>query len=277
MGFRINTNVASLQAQTSLNKVQKETSDSFSKLSSGQRITKASDDAAGLAISEKLKAEIRSTQQATRNANDGVSMIQVAEGGLNETSNILTRLRELAMQSASDTIGDAERSMTNLEYQQLKSEMDRIAKVTEFNGKKLLDGTADKYEFQVGSKNDPFEDRIAFDGSALNASLESIGIEGADISSKEGAQDSLAMLDGAIEKVSGQRAVLGATQNRLNSTVSNLQIYTENMSAANSRIRDVDYAEETAKQARNQIITAAGTSVLAQANMNGQAAMKLIG
>ena len=171
MGFRINTNVASLQAQNSLTKVNRESQESFSKLSSGQRITKASDDAAGLAISEKLKAEIRSSQQATRNANDGISMIQVAEGGLNETSNILTRLRELAIQSASDTLGDAERSMTNLEYQQLKSEMDRISKVTEFNGKKLLDGTSDKYDFQVGSKNDPFQDRITFDGSALDASL----------------------------------------------------------------------------------------------------------
>src|SRR6476661_10329929 len=150
MGFRINTNVASLQAQTSLGKVARETESSFSKLSSGSRITKAADDAAGLAISEKLKAEIRSTQQATRNANDGISMIQVAEGGLNETSNILTRLRELAMQSASDTVGDTERQMTNLEYQQLKSEMERISKVTEFNGKKLLDGTADKYDYQVG-------------------------------------------------------------------------------------------------------------------------------
>jgi flagellin len=277
MGFRINTNVASLQAQNSLTKVNRESQESFSKLSSGQRITKASDDAAGLAISEKLKAEIRSSQQATRNANDGISMIQVAEGGLNETSNILTRLRELAIQSASDTLGDAERSMTNLEYQQLKSEMDRISKVTEFNGKKLLDGTSDKYDFQVGSKNDPFQDRITFDGSALDASLGSIGVEGADISTKEGAQDSLAMLDGAIQKVSSQRAVLGATQSRLNSTVTNLQVTSENLSAANSRIRDVDYADETAKQARNQIISAAGTSVLAQANVSGQAAMKLIG
>lgn len=277
MGFRINTNVASLQAQTSLGKVNREQESSFSKLSSGQRITKAADDAAGLAISEKLKAEIRSSQQATRNANDGISMIQVAEGGLSETSNILTRLRELAMQSASDTVGDTERQMTNLEYQQLKSEMQRISKVTEFNGKKLLDGTADKYDYQVGSKNNEFEDRISFDGSALNATLESIGIEGIDVSSKEGAQDSLASLDGAIEKVSGQRAILGATQNRLNSTVTNLQVYSENMSAANSRIRDVDYAEETAKQARNQIISAAGTSVLAQANASGQQALKLIG
>ncbi len=277
MGFRINTNVASIGAQTALSKTNRETTESFSKLSSGQRITKAADDAAGLAISEKLKAEIRSTQQATRNANDGISMIQVAEGGLNETSNILTRLRELAMQSASDTIGDTEREMSNLEYQQLKSEMDRISKVTEFNGKRLLDGSAEKYDFQVGSGNNEFEDRITFDGSGLNASLDSIGIEGADISSKSGAQDSLAQLDGAIEKVSSQRAILGATQNRLTSTVTNLQVYSENMSAANSRIRDVDYAEETAKQAKNQILTAAGTSVLAQANMNGQNALKLIG
>lgn len=277
MGFRINTNIASLQAQTSLGKVGRETEASFAKLSSGQRITKAADDAAGLAISEKLKAEIRSTQQATRNANDGISMIQVAEGGLNETSNILTRLRELAMQSASDTVGDTERQMSNLEYQQLKSEMERISKVTEFNGKKLLDGSGEKYDYQVGSGNDEFEDRISFDASALNASLDSIGIEGADVTTKESAQDSLGMLDGAIEKVSGQRAVLGATQNRLTSTVTNLQVFSENMSAANSRIRDVDYAEETAKQARNQIISAAGTSVLAQANANGQQALKLIG
>jgi flagellin len=276
MGFRINTNVASLQAQNAVTKVQRESSESFSKLSSGQRITKASDDAAGLAISEKLKAEVRSQQQATRNANDGISMIQVAEGGLNETSNILTRLRELAIQSASDTMGETERTMTNLEYQQLKSEMSRISQVTEFNGKKLLDGNAEKYEFQVGSKNDEFQDRIAFEGTQLNASLESMGISSADVSSKESAQDSLAAIDGAIEKVSGQRALLGATQNRLNSTVANLQVSVENMSAANSRIRDVDYAEETAKQARNQIISSAGTSVLAQANMSSQNALKLI-
>lgn len=277
MGFRINTNVASIGAQTALSKTNRESTESFAKLSSGQRITKASDDAAGLAISEKLKAEIRSTQQATRNANDGISMIQVAEGGLNETSNILTRLRELAMQSASDTIGDTEREMSNLEYQQLKAEMDRISKVTEFNGKRLLDGSADKYDFQVGSGNNEFEDRITFDGSGLNASLDNIGIEGAEISSKNGAQESLGQLDGAIEKVSSQRAILGATQNRLTSTVTNLQVFSENMSAANSRIRDVDYAEETAKQAKNQILTAAGTSVLAQANMSGQNVLKLIG
>jgi flagellin len=277
MGFRINTNVPSLTAQNSLGKVNRESQESFAKLSSGNRITKAADDAAGLAISEKMKAEIRSSQQANRNANDGISLVQVAEGGLNETSSILTRMRELAVQSASDTVGEAERGMTNLEYQQLKSEMDRISQVTEFNGKKLLNGTGDKIEFQIGTNSDEFKDRIGFEPSTINAGIESMGVSSLEVASKEGAQESLASLDSAIEKVSGQRAVLGALQNRLTSTSNNLQTYTENMSAANSRIRDVDYAEETAKQARNQIITAAGTSVLAQANMSSQSALKLIG
>lgn len=277
MGFRINTNVVSLQAQSSLKKVSKESQESFAKLSSGSRITKASDDAAGLAISEKMKAEIRSAQQATRNANNGISMVQVAEGGLNETSNILTRMRELSIQAASDTVGDSERGMANLEYQQLKSEMERISQVTEFNGKKLLNGEGDKYDFQVGTRTDEFENRISFEAGQLNSGIDSLGVSSVDISSKDGAQESLANLDSAIEKVSSQRAILGAIQNRLTSTSANLQTNVENLSAANSRIRDVDYAEETAKQARNQIISAAGTSVLAQANMNGQSALKLIG
>lgn len=277
MGFRINTNVVSLQAQSSLKKVSKESQESFAKLSSGSRITKASDDAAGLAISEKMKAEIRSAQQATRNANNGISMVQVAEGGLNETSNILTRMRELSIQAASDTVGDSERGMANLEYQQLKSEMERISQVTEFNGKKLLNGEGDKYDFQVGTRSDEFENRISFEAGQLNSGIDSLGVSSVDISSKDGAQESLANLDSAIEKVSSQRAILGAIQNRLTSTSANLQTNVENLSAANSRIRDVDYAEETAKQARNQIISAAGTSVLAQANMNGQSALKLIG
>jgi len=277
MGFRINTNVASMQAQNSLSKVNRETQESFAKLSSGSRITKAADDAAGLAISEKLKSTIRSAQQANRNANDGISMVQVAEGGLNETSNILTRMRELAVQAASDTVGDVEREMTNLEYQQLKDEMERISQVTEFNGIKLLNGTGDKVEFQIGTGNDAFKDRIGFEPGQLNAGVDALGVESLSLATKAGAQESLTSLDKAIETVSGQRAVLGALHNRLTSTSNNLQISVENMSAANSRIRDVDYAEETAKQARNQIIGAAGTSVLSQANMNGQNALKLIG
>lgn len=277
MGFRINTNVASLQAQGSLKKVSAETENTFAKLSSGSRITKSADDAAGLAISEKLKAEIRSANQANRNTNDAVSMVQVAEGGLNESQNILTRLRELAIQSASDTVGDVERGMTNLEYQQLKEELNRISQVTEFNGTKLLNGTGEKKEFQIGTKAGEFENRIAYEPGQMDASVESLGIDSLDVSSKTGAQDSLAAVDSAIEKISGQRATLGALQNRLVSTSNNLSVYTENLSAANSRIRDVDYAEETAKSARNQIISSASSSVLAQANMNGQAALKLIG
>lgn len=277
MGFRINTNVASLQAQNSVGKVAREQQESFAKLSSGSRVVKAADDAAGLAISEKLKAEIRSAQQATRNANDGISMIQVAEGGLNETSNILVRMRELAIQSSSDTVGDSERGMSNLEYQQLKQEMERISQVTEYNGTKLLNGAGEKKEFQIGTGADEFKDRISFDPGELNSGMESLGVDGLDISSKEGSQESMKVVDAAIEKVSGQRALLGSLQNRLTSTTNNLQTYTENMSAANSRVRDVDYAEETAKSARNQIITSAATSVLAQANMSSQNALKLIG
>lgn len=277
MGFRINTNVASMQAQTSLNKVTSATQESFAKLSSGERITKSADDAAGLAISEKMKAEIRSAKQANRNANDGISMVQVAEGGLNETSNILTRMRELSIQAASDTVGDVERGMTNLEYQSLKSEIERISKVTQFNGRNLLDGSGEKLEFQIGTGADEFQDRIGFDPGQLNSGLESLNVGSVDVSSKEGAQESLAQLDSAIDKISGQRAILGSLQNRLVSTSNNIQVYTENLSAANSRIRDVDYAEETAKQAKNNILGAAGSSVLAQANTNGQNALKLIG
>jgi flagellin len=186
-------------------------------------------------------------------------------------------MRELGIQAASDTVGDTERGMANLEYQQLKSEMERISQVTEFNGKKLLNGSSENYEFQVGTGGNEFDDRISFESGKINSGLESLGVNSLDIGSKEGAQESLASVDTAIEQVSSQRAVLGSLQNRLISTTNNLQTSAENMSAANSRIRDVDYAEESAKQARNQIIQAAGTSVLAQANMSSQSALKLIG
>jgi flagellin len=248
----------------------------FERLSSGSRINKAADDAAGLAISEKMKAEIRSSRQADRNANDGISMVQVAEGGLNEAQNILTRLRELAIQSASDTVGDTERGFTNMEYQNLVQELGRISEVTEFNGHKLLNGSGEMLDFQIGTKHGE-DNRISYDAGFVNASISNLGIEGQSVASKEDAQASLEVMDQAIEKTSGQRAFLGAIQNRLQSTSSNLQVSVENLSAANSRIRDVDYAEETAKSAKNSILQAAGTSVLAQANMNGQNALKLIG
>lgn len=277
MGFRINTNVASMSAQRSLGINNREAESNLNKLSSGSRITKAADDAAGLAISEKMKSGIRSMKQADRNANDGISLVQTAEGGLNEVSSILTRMRELAVQTASDTVGDAERDMTNLEYQNLKLELERISQVTEFNGKKLLNGEGQQYDFQIGINNDSFQDRITYDAGQVNSRLDSLGVAELEVSSKSGSQESLSALDGAIEKVSGQRAFLGAIQNRLVSTSNNLQVNVENLSAANSRIRDVDYADATAQKAKNDILAAAGTSVLAQANMSSQNAMKLIG
>ena len=277
MGFRINTNVSSIAAQRSLSVNNRKSADTLAKMSSGTRITKASDDAAGLAISEKLKAQIRSTNQANRNANDGISMVQTAEGGLNEISSMLTRLRELSIQSASDTVGDKERSFTNMEYQNLKQEIERISQVTEFNGKKLLNGEGGKVDFQIGINNDDFQDRISFNTQDTNAGLDSLNISELDVSSKEGAQSALSSIDEATQMISGQRANLGAIQNRLVSTSNNLEVSTENLSAANSRIRDVDYAKVSAENATNNILAQAGTSVLAQANAQGQNALRLIG
>lgn len=277
MGLRINTNVTSLAAQRTLGNNNADKAQTLGKLSSGTRIVRSADDAAGLAISEKLKAQVRSTNQAERNANDGISMIQTAEGGLNEISNILIRLRELSIQSASDTVGDTERKFTDLEYQNLKQEVERISQVTEFNGKKLLNGAGENYDFQIGINNDEFQDRISFDTQLLNSSIDNLGVAGLSVSSKESAQEGLASIDAAIQTVSGQRAELGAKQNRLTSTIQNLQVSSENLSAANSRIRDTDYAAETAKKTKLDILTNAGTSVLAQSNAQGQAALNLIG
>ena len=277
MGFRINTNVSSISAQRSLGKTTRSQENTLAKMASGSRINKSADDAAGLAISEKLKSQIRSSAQANRNANDGISMIQTAEGGLDEVSTILTRLRELSIQSASDTVGDTERSFTDLEYQNLKQELERISQVTEFNGVKLLDGQGGKLDFQIGVNNDEFQDRISYDTAEQNASISNLGIDDISVASKDGAQSALASIDSAIEAVSGQRANLGALQNRMMSTSRNLETSIENLSAANSRIRDVDYAKVSAENARNNILSQAGTSVLGQANASGQAALRLIG
>lgn len=277
MGLRINTNVTSLAAQRTLGINTDAQASSLGKLSSGTRIVRSADDAAGLAISEKLKAHIRGMNQAERNANDGISMIQTAEGGLNEVGNILTRMRELSVQAASDTIGDSERSFTDLEYQNLKQEIERISQVTEFNGMKLLNGSSDSYDLQIGINNDEFQDRIVFNTEVLNSTSDSLGVNELAINSKDMAREGLASIDMAIEKVSGQRAELGAKQNRLVSTVQNLQVAAENYGAANSRIRDTDYAAETAKNAKLNILNNAGSSVLAQANSQGANALKLIG
>ena len=277
MGLRIGTNVASLNAQKALTKVTKTEADTSAKLASGERITKSSDDAAGLAISEKLKANIRSSQQANRNANDGISMIQVAEGGLNEQGNMLTRMRELAIQAASDTVGDTERAYTDMEYQQLKNEVERISQTTKFNDVSLLNGQGVALEFQIGSGNDEFQDRIAYDAGKISSGLDALGIAEESVASKEGAQASLEKIDAAINNVSGQRSELGSLQNRLQATSANLDTSVENMSAANSRIRDVDYAAATAQNAQNNILKQASTSVLSQANSSPQQALRLIG
>src|SRR6185312_2294742 len=268
MGLRINTNTASLNAQRNLYGTKMGLDKSLEKLSSGFRINRAGDDAAGLAISENLKAQIRGLKQASRNAQDGVSLVQVAEGGLNEISSIMIRLRELSVQSASDTIGPVERQFLNVEYDQLVSEIDRIAAATEFNGTQLLSGTGSIMDFQVGIRNNPEIDRISFDSSKADANSAALGINLTSVADKASAQNALSAIDNAIMSVSAMRADFGALQNRLQTTISNVQNAVENMSAANSRIRDVDVAEETSEMTRNNILLQAGTSVLAQANQS---------
>jgi flagellin len=276
MGLRINTNVASLNAQRNLMGTKLGLDKSLERLSSGYRINRAGDDAAGLAISENLRAQIRGLKQAQRNAQDGVSLVQVAEGSLNEISSILIRLRELAVQAASDTIGPVERQFLNVEYDQLVSEVDRIADGTEFNGTQLLSGTGSILDFQVGTRNDPNIDRLSFDASKADANSAALGVNLTSVADKASAQNTLSAIDSAIVSVSAMRADFGAIQNRLQSTISNVAVSVENMSAANSRIRDVDVAEETAELTRNNILLNAGTSVLAQANQTSQTALGLL-
>lgn len=277
MGMRVTTNVASINAQRSMSGAQKEIQKSFAQLSSGSRITKAADDAAGLSISEGLKATSRSIQQAIRNSNDGISMVQVAEGGLNEISNIMTRLRELGIQASSDTIGERERGFINNEVRQLVSEADRISKTTRFGGVNLIDGTGVKFEFQVGINNDEMLDRISYNAEGTNATVDNLGINGLDFSTKEGAQEALGVIDEAQVRTNGFRSDLGALQNRLSSTVDNLAVSFENIAAANSRIRDTDIASASAELTRNNILLNASVSTLAQANSAPQMALKLIG
>lgn len=274
--MRISTNIAAVNAQRNLSGSQMNIQDSLAKLSSGSRINKAADDAAGLAISENLKAQIRSTRQANRNANDGISMVQTAEGGLNEIGNIIVRMRELGIQASSDTVSDVERGFVNKEVQQLKSEMQRIASVTTWGKTKLLDGTTPTFDFQVGIFNNESEDRISFDASQNVATLDSLGLSSADYSTKEGAQSALEFLDKAQENVNGMRSNLGALQNRLLSTVNNLGVFEENMSAANSRIRDTDMAYSSSELTRNSIMLQASTAALGQANQTANAALSLI-
>lgn len=276
MGLRISTNVAALNAQKNLGGTRRSLDTAMERMSSGSRINKAADDAAGLAISESLRALIRGQRQANRNANDGISLVQVAEGSLNEVSNMMIRLRELGVQAASDTIGDTERKFLDVEFQQLKSEVQRVTDSTNFNGYDLLNGSGGVIDIQVGVKNNPFQDRISFNAAAANSTVEALGLVAESIATKEGAQMSLDTVDNALTSVNAIRANFGALQNRLVSTSSNLLVAEENFSAANSRIRDADIAAESSEFTRNNILMQAGISVLAQANNAQQMALKLL-
>jgi len=276
MGLRINANVASMNTLNTLSSTKGKLDMAMSRLSSGSKINKPSEDAAGMAISEGLKARVRGLKQSDRNAQDGISLIQVAEGGLNEVSNILIRLRELGIQSASDTISDRERKLINIEYKQMLDEVDRIAATTEFNGTNLLSGKADTIDFQINTKNSPLADRISFDGRASNVKTQVLGLDGATVADKFSAQQSLGMVDSAIQYVAGLRSGFGSIQSRLNSTVENLQQSSENTATANSRIRDADVAEESTNLAKQNILMQAGTSILAQSNQQGQLALQLM-
>jgi flagellin len=274
MSFTVNTNASSLNAQRNLSGTQRSLSANLARLSSGYRINQAADDAAGLGISEKLKAQIRGLSQASRNANDGVSMIQVAEGAMNEQAGILTRLRELAVQSANGTLGADERSFISTEATQITGELDRISAVTEFNGVKMLGADAGTVTMQVGIHGTT-DDQLDITFGATDSGT--LGVDSLDFSSAASAQGALTTIDTAINTLSTSRATIGAAQNRLLVTMNNLAVAHENLSAANSRIRDVDVAQETSEMTKNQILTQAGVAVLSQANQLPSSALSLLG
>jgi len=280
MALVIHTNVASLNAQRNLERTQLVLGRSMQRLSSGLRVNSAADDAAGLAISESLRAQIRSLQQASRNANDGVSMLQTAEGALGEVSAILTRMRELAVQSANGTLSASQRASLQDEFRQLRDEIDRIGESAQFNGLKLLNGDqANGVAFQVGLDSASSSQLIIQISSAKSDAIGSgtgSMLAQQSITTASAAQTSLSVIDAAIEDVSSIRGEIGAAMNRLSTTVANLATAVENLSAANSRIRDVDVAEETAQLTRHQILTQAGVAMLAQANQLPSVALALL-
>ena len=272
----VRTNVASLNAQRNLSRTQGALGTNIQRLSSGLRINSAADDAAGLSITQNLNAQIGGIKQATRNANDAISVIQTAEGALGELSNVLTRMRELAVQAANDgALGSNERAYVDQEFQLLESELNRIVGVTEFNGQKLINGAMSSgVDFQVGMRNTA-NDRIGL--TIVDTDATALGLNDESLSMATGAQQAIDALDSAIQSIATMRGPLGATQNRLSITISNLTNMTENFSASVSRIQDTDVALETAQMTRNQILSQAGVAVLAQANQLPQSALSLLG
>lgn len=272
----LQTNNSSLNAQRNIGRTEHTLNRAMARLSSGLRIQVAADDAAGLSISEKLRAQVRGLAQAQRNANDGISMLQTVEGALNETADMLIRMRELAVQSANGTLGDTERDALNNEFKELRSEIDRIADVTEFAGIKLLNGAQSTgVHFQIGTGNDSNSQITVSIASAKVTDLQS-NLTSDTISTVTGAQAVLSHIDIAISSVNQDRGVYGAKQNRLFTTINTLSSAHENLSAANSRIRDTDVAAESANFTRSQILMQAGISVLSQANSLPQMALNLI-
>ncbi len=276
MAFSIRSNVGSLTAQTNLSNSSASLQDSFARLSSGLRITKAGDDAAGLGIASNLGAQIRSFNQANRNAQDAQSLIQTAESNLNQTTEILTRMRELAMQSASAGVGNTERGYIQTENTQLISELDRIANAAEFNGQALLNTTAVSLTFQVGIRNVALNDQIS--ATTVDATATTgLGVGALNLSTQLASQAALSTIDTAIVSVSTARAAFGAAGNRFANAIQTIQTGAESLTAAQSRILDANVAEETGKMARTQVMVQAGVAVLAQANQAPQVALKLLG
>ncbi len=272
----INTNMASINAQRNLANSSSAMQKSLEKLSSGFRINRASDDAAGLAISEKMRGQIRGIGQAKRNAQDGISLLQTAEGALNQTHAILQRMRELSVQAANDSLSEDDRTSISTEMSQLTDEIDRIKDSTKFNGANLINGDIDAKKIQIGADQDSSNDQT------LEITIDSMGasdltVDGLDVSDNSGAGDAITAIDEAIQTVSNMRASIGAWQNRLENNISNLTAAAENITSAESRIRDVDMAEEMSKFTRNQVLNQAGVAMLAQANQTPQAILKLLG
>ncbi len=270
------SNIASLNARRNLSNTHNNLSKSIERLSSGLRINRAADDAAGLAISESMRTQLRGLQQAERNSQDAISLIQTAEGGLQQVTNVVSRMRELAVQAANEgTMDSTQRGYLHQEFDLLESELNRIVNVTEYNGQQLIDGSASAgLSFQIGMRNSD-NDRISISLSSVNAT--SLGLNDEALSTASQAQAAISALDAALTLVNTERGTLGATQNRLEMTINNLMNMEENLAAADSRIRDADIAEESAKLSRAQILEQAGTSVLAQANQLPQSVLSLIG
>tara|TARA_Y100001968_G_scaffold330445_1_gene382351 strand:+ start:1261 stop:2088 length:828 start_codon:yes stop_codon:yes gene_type:complete len=274
MALRINNNISSVFSQKHISRAQARLDSNFEHLSSGLRITKASDDAAGLAMSESMRSQLRSLKQAMLNTNDGISMIQTAEGSLGEIASNLMRMRQLAVQSASGVIQTLERGYIATEFNALKTEVDRIANVTEFNGLFLSNGATTSITLQVGINNVAANDRLTV--TMQDANIAQLALTGTVVNTQGAAQTAIGAIDTALDSINTRRAAYGAAQNSLNSALHNLQSYTENLVASESRIRDVDFAAETADMTRNSVFQQAGIAVLSQANQSPQVALQLL-